>query len=226
VSAASVLVLGASSDIGAAVARRFAAGGHPLMLAARDPGRLAATAEDLRIRHRVAVTVHGFDAVCVVGLLGDQAASAADPAGAAVTVMRSNYEGPAAILGLLANRFEARGSGTLVGVSSVAGDRGRASNYVYGSAKAGLTAYLSGLRNRLARRGVHVVTVKPGFVDTRMTAGMDLPKALTASPEEVARAVHAACARRRDLVYVRRVWWPVMGVIRALPEAVFKKTKL
>ncbi len=91
--------------------------------------------------------------------------------------MRSNYEGPALILGLFAERMAGQGRGTLVGVSSVAGDRGRATNYVYGSAKAGFTAFLSGLRNRLARQGVHVVTVKPGFVATRMTEGMDLPGA-------------------------------------------------
>ena len=141
-------------------------------------------------------------------------------------MMRSNYEGPAQILGLFAERMAAAGGGTLVGVSSVAGDRGRASNYVYGSAKAGFTAFLSGLRNRLAKQGVHVLTVKPGFVATRMTEGMDTPKPLTAAPDEVGEAVFRAVERGRDVIYVRPVWAGVMGVIRALPERVFKKTSL
>ena len=164
-------------------------------------------------------------AVCVVGLLADQQESERDTA-AAELVMRTNYSGPALLLGALARRFESRGSGVLVGVSSVAGERGRASNYVYGSAKAGFTAFLSGLRNRLASSGVHVVTVKPGFVRTRMTDGMDLPAALTATPEEVADTVFEAIRRRRDVVYVRRVWRPIMLVIRALPERVFKRLRL
>jgi short-subunit dehydrogenase len=163
--------------------------------------------------------------VCVVGTMGDQGESERNPQAAAL-VMRTNYEGPALILGLFAERMAARGNGALVGVSSVAGDRGRATNYVYGSAKAGFTAFLSGLRNRLAKQGVHVVTVKPGFVATRMTEGMDLPGALVASPEEVAEAVHRAVARHRDVIYVRLVWWPLMSVIRAIPERIFKRLKL
>ncbi|EYD76139.1 oxidoreductase, short-chain dehydrogenase/reductase family [Rubellimicrobium mesophilum DSM 19309] len=237
-----VLILGGRSDIGLAIARRFAADGHPIQLAARDAAGLEADRRDIELRHRVAVSLHDFDvldtgshaalldglpalpgiAVCVVGLMGEQAESERDPL-AAARVMRSNYEGPALILAELANRFEARGSGTLVGVSSVAGERGRRKNYVYGSAKAGFTAFLSGLRNRLAGKGVHVVTVLPGFVATRMTAGMDLPAKLTAAPEEVAASVERAVARARDVVYVRPVWALVMGIIRAIPESRFKR---
>lgn len=242
----SALILGARSDIARAVAHRLAAEGYAVvMLAARDPGALAAECEDLRIRHHTRATAHAFDAlkpqdfkafladlpvlpevvVCAVGLLGDQAENAADPE-AALRVMRTNYEGPALILGMLAERMEARGSGTIVGISSVAGERGRASNYVYGSAKAGLTAFLSGLRNRLAKKGVHVVTVLPGFVATRMTEGMDLPARLTAQPEEVAAAISRAIARKCDVVWVRPIWWLVMAIIKALPEFVFKRTKI
>ena len=163
-------------------------------------------------------------AVCVVGLLGDQKECENDSA-AAERAMRTNYIGPALLMGALAERFERRGSGVLVGVSSVAGDRGRASNYVYGSAKAGFTAFLSGLRGRMAASGVHVVTVKPGFVRTRMTEGMDLPGPLTATPEEVAEAVVRAARRRRDAVYVRRVWRPIMFVIRTVPESIFKRMR-
>lgn len=241
----SVLVVGAGSDIGRAVAAEFARHGHDLVLTARDEAGLAKDAEDLRLRHRVVVAVRRLDvleaeslqgfvdsleplpeiAVCLVGLLGEQEQSARDLA-AADLVMRSTYNGPAAVLAALANRFAARGSGVLVGVSSVAGDRGRAANYVYGSAKAGLSAFLSGLRNRLARTGVHVLTVKPGFVDTRMTRGMTLPSALTAQPEEVATALYAACRSRRDILYVRPVWRLIMAVIRAVPERLFKRMSI
>jgi short-subunit dehydrogenase len=240
-----VLVLGATSDIAMATAHVFAAQGHDLQLAARNIDALARDKADLELRHGIAVTVHGFDVLdidaheafvdrlpvlpdivlCAVGYMGDQALGQADMR-AAAHVLRSTFEGPASILGVLANRFETRGSGTLIGISSVAGLRGRASNYVYGSAKAGFTAFLSGLRNRLARDGVQVITVLPGFVNTRMTEGMDLPKPLTAQPDEVAAAILAAVHRRRDVIYVRPVWRVIMAIIRAMPERIFKKTKL
>jgi hypothetical protein len=164
--------------------------------------------------------------ICVAGELGDQRSAETDP-GLASRILRANFEGPALLLGLFAERFAERGSGTIVGVSSVAGDRGRATNYVYGSAKAGFTAYLSGLRNRLARQGVRVLTVKPGFVRTRMTAGMKLPDRLTAEPQEVGQAIYrAAEVSPKDVLYVRAIWRPVMAVIRSIPEAIFKKMKI
>lgn len=240
-----MLVLGARSDIGLAIAHAFAAEGHAIQLAARNPGTLEPARTDLALRHGVEVTLHRFDAldpaghetfldslpalpeiaVCTVGFMGDQAESETDMA-AARLVMRSNFEGPAGILGLIVNRFEARGSGTIVGISSVAGDRGRATNYVYGSAKAGFSAWLSGLRNRLAGTGIHVLTVKPGFVATAMTEGMDLPARLTAEPDAVGRAVLRAVRARRNVIYVKPVWWLVMAVIRAIPEAIFKKMRI
>ena len=237
-----MLVIGVTSDIGRAIAHVLARDGRTLRLAARNLAQLRQDAQDIRVRTGGIVTEHHCDvldedssvslldeldplpdtAVCVVGLLGDQAESQRDGV-AAERVMRTNYIGPALLMGALAERFEERGSGVLVGVSSVAGERGRAANYVYGSAKAGFTAFLSGLRSRLAGSGIHVVTVKPGFVRTRMTSGMDLPARLTATPEEVAAAVVAAIRRRRDVVYVRRVWRPIMLVLRAIPECVFKR---
>ncbi len=240
-----VLILGARSDIARATARAFAAEGHAIQLAARHAADLQADKADLETRYNIEVTLHDFDvrdidrhgdfvdglpalpaiAICAVGAMGDQHESEKDPA-AAVTVLRSNFEGPAILLGVLAERFAARGSGTLVGISSVAGDRGRASNYVYGSAKAGFTAFLSGLRNRLCKRNVHVVTVKPGFVNTAMTEGMDLPEKLTAEPDEVAAAIATAVKKSRNIIYVRPIWWAVMMVIRNIPEAIFKKTSL
>ncbi len=240
-----VLILGARSDIAKAVAHKFAAEGHPVQLAARRASELEADRTDIAIRYNVAVTIHEFDvlalesheafvdtlpelpgiAVCAVGLMGDQAVNQTNVLEAA-RIMRSNYEGPASIMAVLANRFSERGAGTLVGISSVAGERGRASNYVYGSAKAGFTAFLSGLRNRLAKQGVHVVTVLPGFVATQMTEGMDLPPLLTAQPPEVAGAIYKAVQKGKDRIYVRPIWQLIMLIIRHLPEPIFKRTSL
>jgi short-subunit dehydrogenase len=240
-----VLILGARSDIGKAVAHKFAALGHPVQLAARDAASLEADKTDMELRYRVAVSLHDFDAlaldthdafvaalpelpriaVCAVGLMGEQSENERVVA-AAARVMRSNFEGPASILATLANGFEERGSGTIVGISSVAGDRGRATNYVYGSAKAGFTAFLSGLRNRLAKTGVHVVTVLPGFVATQMTEGMDLPAKLTAEPSEVAEAIARAVERKKNVIYVRPIWRVIMLIIRTIPERIFKRMKI
>ena len=216
-----------------------------MQLAARDLVLLERETHDLCIRTGMEVMSYKYDlldddsrislldmlnplpdvAVCVVGLLGEQAENEQNAA-LAETVMRSNYVGPALLMGELAARFQQRGSGVLVGFSSVAGDRGRAANYVYGSAKAGFTEFLSGLRNRLANSGVHVITVKPGYVSTRMTEGMKLPASLTATPEEVALAVATAIRTRRDVVYVRRIWQLIMLIIRVLPEWMFKRMAL
>ena len=240
-----MLILGARSDIARACALRFAQAGHPVRLAARGADRLAADATDIALRTGVAVTCHEFDVldtdampafldalpdlpqvvICAVGLMGTQAENQRDPA-AAARVLRTNFEGPAAILALIADRMEARGTGVIVGISSVAGDRGRTSNYVYGAAKAGFTAWLSGLRNRLSRTGVQVITVLPGFVATAMTEGLPLNPRLTAQPAEVAEAIHRAVTKRRDVIHVRPIWRLIMAVIRALPEPVFKRTRL
>ena len=241
----SILVLGANSDIARACAHRYAQDGYAVRLAARDTNALASDVTDIALRHRVDATAHAFDALdtpgfaafldalpelpdtvlCAVGFMGEQDQSQTDP-DAAARVLRSNFEGPALILGLLAERFEARGSGTIIGISSVAGDRGRASNYVYGAAKAGFTAFLSGMRNRFARSDIHVMTVKPGFVATRMTEGLDLNPRLTAQPDEVADAIFAAQTKRRNVIYVKPLWRWIMTIIRVLPEVVFKKTSL
>jgi len=248
VSTSTVLILGASSDIGLALGRRYTQAGTSVILAARDPEALKRDQTDLELRASAGSAqqfssfpfdvIGGdprafFDAlgtlpdtvICVVGLLGNQQISQRDPA-AATLVMESNYAGPVRFLQEAALRMEARGHGVIVGISSVAGDRARASNYLYGSAKAGFTAFLAGLRNRLARRGVHVLTVKPGFVATRMTAGMRLPPLLTAQPDEVAQAIVHAAQRKRDVLYVRPVWRWIMMVIRCVPETLFKRMSL
>ena len=240
-----ILILGAHSDIAIAVAHRFAEAGYQIQLAARNINNLAADKSDIELRYQVNVTLHEFDAldttshsyfveqltilpnitVCAVGYMGVQAENEREIKEASL-VIRSNYEGPVSILSVLANCFEARGCGCLVGISSVAGERGRASNYVYGSAKAGFTAFLSGLRNRLAKKGVHVVTVLPGFVTTKMTEGMDLPKKLTAQPKEVANAIFNAVQKKQNIIYTRPVWRFIMIIIRNIPEQIFKRLKI
>ncbi|MDE0178718.1 MAG: SDR family oxidoreductase [Gammaproteobacteria bacterium] len=238
------LVVGATGDIGRAIARRLGRDGWELQLAARDPAQLEAEAQDLRLRG-ISVSAHECDllnedggvslidalpatpdvAVCTVGVLGDQSDAETDWR-AAERVMRTNYLGPALLMGALANRFEQRGHGTLVGIGSIAGERGRRSNYAYGSAKSGFTTFLSGLRSRLLRSGVHVVTVKPGYVRTRMTDHLELPALLTAEPEDVAEAIARAIRKRRDVVFVGRLWRPVAFVVRAMPESIFKRISL
>ena len=239
-----VLIVGATSDIARAIAAVYAEAGRPLYLAARGGEKLDRDAADLRLRYGVPVTPLVFDildtarhrpllaelnpfpgtVVLVAGMLGDQAAAASDP-GEAELVMRTNYLAPALFLGEVANAMERRGGGAIIGISSVAGDRGRAVNYIYGSAKAGLTAFLSGLRQRLAATGVRVITVKPGYVRTRMTEGMKLPPLFTAEPAEVGRAVAAAEANGRDVLYVRPIWRPAMAIICAAPEGLFKRMR-
>ena len=240
-----VLILGARSDIGMAIAHKFASAGHLVQLAARKAETLESNKSDIELRHRAVVELYEFDAialethagflenlsvlpdiaVCVVGYMGNQSESEQDTRAASL-VMRSNYEGPANILAELANRFEARGAGVLVGISSVAGERGRATNYVYGSAKAGFTAFLSGLRNRLAKQGIRVVTVLPGFVETAMTADLDLPAILTTTPDVVADHIYSAAFAKKDTIYAKPVWRLIMMIIRNIPEKLFKNMKL
>ena len=242
----SLLLVGGTSDIGRATAQHYAEAGWRIMLAARDPERARRNADDIATRSGEAVSVHPLDVldtasfgpfidalpalpdsvVCVVGDLGEQLRAQTDTAHA-TALFRTNFEGPALLLSLFAERFLARGSGALVGVSSVAGDRGRGSNYFYGAAKAGFTAFLSGLRNRLAASGIRVVTVKPGFVRTQMTSAMKLPPLLTGEPGEVARAIFAAAEKGRgDVIYVRPIWRAVMTVISLIPEPLFKRLRL
>jgi NAD(P)-dependent dehydrogenase (short-subunit alcohol dehydrogenase family) len=244
-SSKTLLILGGTSDIGRATARAFATQDWTVQLAGRDLEALQREADDITVRSGTTVTIHRFDVldttsfpafimslpslpdvvISVIGLLGEQARAETDPDHATM-VMRSNYEGPSLILGLFAERFLARGGGTIVGVSSVAGDRGRASNYVYGSAKAGFSAFLSGLRNRMAKQGIHVVTVKPGFVRTRMTEGINLPGPLTAEPGEVAEAIKRSVINQENEIYVRPIWAAIMFIIRSAPEFIFKRTSI
>lgn len=241
--ASPVLIIGAGSDIGRALARRYAEAGCSLILSGRNMAALEEERADLAIRYGCPVELAECDVtdpspdrffaalreapgtiVMVAGLLGDQQRSARDSS-AARLVMDTNYVGPALLL-LAGAQAMANKEGCIIGISSVAGDRGRGSNFIYGAAKAGLTAFLSGLRNSLSRTGIHVMTVKPGFVATRMTAGMKLPPILTATSDEVARAILKAQRARKDILYVKPVWRLIMLIIRLVPERLFKKLTL
>jgi short-subunit dehydrogenase len=240
-----VLILGASSDLAAALAVQFALQRYSVTIAGRDVEKLAVMASDLHIRYTVSVYPVKFDAldfdshsnfyhslaikpdvaICVFGLLGDQELAQDDWSKAAL-ILNSNYNGAVSILNVIASEFEKNRNGVIVGISSVAGERGRQSNYLYGSAKAGFTAYLSGLRNRLFKSNVHVMTVKPGFMKTRMTEGMKTPRPLTATPEAAAKRIFKATQSKANVVYVLPVWKWVMLIIRNIPESIFKKLRL
>jgi decaprenylphospho-beta-D-erythro-pentofuranosid-2-ulose 2-reductase len=242
----SVLILGATSAIARATAAAFAARGAALYLASRDLDELQRIAADLRLRYDVEVHYGLFDAeayesheafmrsvieamqgisgvLLAFGYLGDQQA-ARDPK-LGDKVIASNFTGAASILSYCANYFESRQGGFIIGISSVAGDRGRQSNYVYGAAKGALSLYLQGLRNRLHSSGVRVVTIKPGFVDTAMTYG--LPGLfLVASPQEIGKRIVAALDKSSDVVYLPGFWRYIMLIIKLIPEAIFKRLKL
>jgi len=242
-----ILVVGATSAIASETARRYAAYGSRLFLAGRHAERLQAVAADLRARGAAAVetavldvTDHGrcqeiveaawsaFGGLDVAllahGTLPDQA-RCQESAEQAVAALDVNFVSAVALLTPLANRFEAARHGCIAVITSVAGDRGRQSNYVYGAAKGGLDRYLEGLRNRLFRSGVAVVTLKPGFVDTPMTAGLRQGP-LFVSARGAGAAVHRAIERRRDVAYIPWFWRPIMAIIRAIPETAFKRLRL
>jgi short-subunit dehydrogenase len=240
-----VLILGAASDMAVAIAKKFASKGYSITLAARNVDKIKIIEADLKVRYNGTVNSVFFDAleftdhqsfydslsekpdivVCVFGLLGDQF-EAQKNWKLCEQILFSNYVGAVSVLNVVANDFETKKKGTIVGISSVAGDRGRQSNYFYGSAKAGFTAYLSGLRNRLFHHGVHVLTVKPGFVKTRMIENMKTPGPITALPEKVADSVFNAVKRKSNSIYVLSIWALIMLVIKMIPEGIFKKLKL
>ena len=241
------LVLGASSSVARAFARLVAASGAAVLLAGRDPDDLARSAADLTARYGARAEVLVFDArdaassaalvqrcaalppgtldvFLAFGAMPEQAAMEADPALATATI-EATYTGAVAVLLGLAPLLEAGKRGHVVVLGSVAGDRGRLKNYVYGSAKAGLAVFTAGLRNRLFRSGVLVTTVKPGFLDTAMTWG--LPGLfLVASPEAAARACLKAALKGREVVYVPAVWALIMLIIRLIPERIFKRLSI
>lgn len=242
-----VLIIGATSAIAEATARLLAERGDALYLVARNEARLAAIAADLSVRgsprvgsealdandfaahepmlERADSFLAGYDTVLIAhGTLSDQKACESSVE-LTLQEINTNALSAVALLTRIANHFAQRRTGTIAVISSVAGDRGRGSNYVYGSAKALVTAFLSGLRQRLSKCGVHVVTIKPGFVDTPMTASF-AKGPLWARPDQVARGIVRTFDRRGGTVYLPGFWRPIMLIIRAIPESLFLRLSL
>jgi len=238
-----VLVLGATSDIGIAIAKKFAAAGYGIQLAARTPAQLEALRSDIEIRYKVPCSAYQFDAldysshasffnglkpditITIFGVMYEEDDAFAEWT-LAEKMISTNYTGAVSILNIAARHYIAQQKGAIIGISSVAGDRGRASKLIYGSSKAAFTAYLAGLRNKCFKDKVHVMTVKPGFVYTRMTENMPLPKPLTSTPDEVAAIVYAGFTKKKNTIYVKWFWRYIMLIIKNIPEFQFKKMKL
>jgi hypothetical protein len=240
-----VLLLGATSDIGFAIARKFASEKYNVQLAARNTEVLKPFQTDIQIRFGVQCSVHHFDAldfgshqsfysnlspkpdvaVYVVGYMNENE-KAINDWNESLRTINTNYTGAVSVLNIIAADYADKKNGIIVGISSVAGNRGRQSNYIYGSAKSAFTTYLSGLRNKLFHSSVHVMTVLPGFVYTKMTEHLKLPRLLTAKPEDVADAVFAGVQKKKNIIYVKWFWRWIMLIITSIPESIFKKKKL
>ncbi len=245
----SVIIVGSTSGMGRWSAIAFGKRGYRVVLAARDQEENIRVAEDVTARCNVAALTVPFDAedyeshdtflqqcaeanggmpeglVYFAGFMADQRAAEKDFV-LARRMIDVNFTGAVSLIERFANLCEARKSGFIGIVSSAAGDRGKQSNYIYGATKGALTVYAQGLRNRMHASGVSVTTIKPGFVDTRMTFGMSLPKALTASAEAAGEAITKAVVERRNVTYVLWFWRYIMMIIRAIPEFQFKKMKM
>lgn len=243
-----VLIIGATSAIATACARLWVKPGNEFFLVARNKEKLEQIAADLLARGARAVNVYCMDATdlpahplmlesCLEamrqidialiahGTLPDQAACQLS-VDVALRELNNNGTSVVALLTLLANQFEIQRCGTLAVISSVAADRGRPSNYLYGTAKAAVSTFCEGLRARLYKSGVHVITIKPGFVDTPMTQGLGLPAVLVASPESVAKRILIGIDRKVATLYVPGFWSIIMLIIRCIPQFVFKRLSL
>lgn len=245
-----VILCGGTSAVAVALGRRLAARGWNLHLLGRDAARLEDLAADLRVRGAATASCGVFDAADMRTISGAYRAAVAAlpgplnglivchgalanetgrlPDGEEIErTVAVNFTSVAYLLTLAAGDVAQRPGAFLAAVSSVAGDRGRQSNFCYGAAKAGLSAWLSGLRNRLHRSGVRVLTIKPGIIDSPMTHGLAVgPKALITTPDVVAADIERAILRGRDVTYTPWFWWPIMAAIRAIPEPLFKRMRL
>ncbi|MCX6199253.1 MAG: SDR family oxidoreductase [Bacteroidetes bacterium] len=239
------IILGAKSDMAKALAVNLAKRKVDLVLAARNAAEMKPMKMELETAYHISVSLVEFDALnysshvsfmqqipensdavfCVFGFLGNQELAEQNNK-EMLKIIETNYVGAVSILELFASKFQQQRKGIIVGISSVAGDRGRQSNYFYGSSKAALTTYLSGLRNRLRVYNVQVLTVKPGYVKTAMTAHLQLPKFITATAEEVAEQIMHAIDSNRNEIYVLPIWRYIMLVIKLIPERIFKRMKL
>tara|TARA_Y100001935_G_scaffold255190_1_gene267015 strand:+ start:7595 stop:8335 length:741 start_codon:yes stop_codon:yes gene_type:complete len=243
--AKNILLLGANSDIAIAIGREFASKGSNIFLASRNIKNLEAESKHLELLYKIKSKSFYFDAsdldshnefvetidaeidgifLCFGNMPIQE--DAQNDFSLIKECFEVNYLGAVNILEIFAKYFIKKKRGWIVGISSVAGDRGRGSNYIYGSSKAALSAYLQGLNHRLAKHNIHVMVVKPGFVDTKLTAELNLPSYLTASTDEVAKRIYKALTKNKDEIYIRAVWRLIMLLIKSLPYWIFKKTKL
>lgn len=235
------LIIGATSSLAYALCQQLAHKKHNLIITGRDKEELEHLANDLTIRHntmvraalldldsktfnikKIAQTLGDPDDIIMVA--GTMGKNNSDDTDNLSRIIHVNYTAPAQLITHYAHTMETKGTGTIAIISSVSGDRGRQSNYLYGSAKAALTAFASGLRNRLSHSGVHVMTVKPGFIDTPLTYSMDSP--LMCSREKAAKIIIRAMGRKKDVIYVPFFWCYIMMIIRNIPERFFKKLRL
>ncbi len=243
-----ILIVGATSAIAAACARQWAAQNANLFLVGRSTEKLEQIANDLRVRGAMSVEIHALDldhfdqhkhmlekclslygeidqVLIAHGTLPDQKACERD-VGLAMREFSSNGLSVIALLTLLANQMESQKHGGIAVISSVAGDRGRPSNYLYGTAKAAVSTFCEGLRARLFKSGVHVLTIKPGFVDTPMTQGLALPALLLAQPDKVAKDILSAIEIKSSVRYTPWFWWGIMLIIKSIPDKVFRRMSL
>jgi decaprenylphospho-beta-D-erythro-pentofuranosid-2-ulose 2-reductase len=242
-----VLIIGATSAIAGETAKAYASRGARLFLTGRNGARLSSIRNDLLVRGAAQVETAELDVTQVAshsavidsaiaslgeldialiahGILPDQT-RCQEEVSETLEAIQVNFTATVALLTLLANYFETQRRGCIAVIGSVAGDRGRQSNYVYGAAKGGLDRFLQGLRNRLYRSGVAVLTIKPGFVETPMTSGM-ARNPLSASAQRVGRSIERAIEHRRNVVYIPWYWRPIMAMIRWVPESIFKRLHL
>ncbi len=242
-----ILIVGATSAIAYETAKCFARDGAELFLVARNAEKLEDVSNDLKVRgakrtetflldlsdldrHQEMIqtaidTLDGLDMVLIAhGTLGDQQLCQQNVA-KTIEELTTNFTSVISLLTILANYFELQKRGCIAVISSVAGDRGRRSNYVYGTAKGAVTVFLQGLRSRLSQSGVTVVTVKPGMVDTPMTASMK-KGLLFAQPGKVGKGVYEAMMKGKEVVYLPWFWRPIMLIIKSIPEPIFKKLSI
>ncbi len=240
-----VLIFGATSDIAQELAKQYAQRKADVTLLGIDTSLLAPFKSDLEIRYNVKVQLVEFDilnysapdvslinlidssdvSIMLIGYLGNQN-KADENDNELLRIINLNYAKVVEVINQIQRIYVNKKSGLIAGVSSVAGDRGKQSNFAYGSAKAGLSVYLDGLRNRLYPKGIHVLTIKPGFMATKMTENMDLPKPLTASPKVAAKVIINAIDKKKNKIYINWIWKYLMMVIKTIPEPIFKKMKM
>lgn len=250
-----ILILGSTSEIAQALARIYAQKGYSLYLTARNVSQIADFANDLQLRYDVEVRCFTLDilqysthtsfykqlpqrphgVISVIGYLGEaqslitvagQPSQTKNNEAERLNILAVNYSALVNLLEIIAFDFEKHKIGFFVVISSVAGDRGRRANYLYGSAKAGLATYLSGLRSRLQSVGIAVLTVKPGFVATKMTKDMNLPKLLVVPPKKAAQDIWRAQVSRKDILYTPWFWRYIMSIICYIPERIFKRLNI